>query len=281
MKPSLKLLLLFALLMPIIGTCSDDRPMDGGEPTDSITYLVPAIVRTIPHMNYYAREAFTQGLLCHDGLLYESNGTNDKSNIRSIDPADGSIVERVFFPTDPEIMPYCTPYCFGEGITIKDGRIVQLTFLLARTFSWSIPDLDFLGVEYYYNMVGWGITTVDSSFVTTHGSDTLYFRDDSFEVTKKVPVTFRAEPLDSLNEMETVDGTIYANVLGHKLIYGIDPASGVVHTVVNCSALIDSANVNNDQDPLNGIAYDAATGYFYLTGKNWPLIFEVLLEEEE
>jgi glutamine cyclotransferase len=273
---------MLVLLAPLLMACSDDdKPLNGGEPEDTTHYLVPLVVRSIAHMDFNAGEALTQGLLFHDGLLYESNGGYNDSNIRTLDPADGSRVTRVLFRLLNDLELICNRDCWAEGITVKDGRIVQLLFLKRHTLSWSIPDLTFLGIEYTYNGQGWGITTVDSSFVTSHGTDTLYFRDDSFAVTRKLPVTFKAAPIDSLNELEYVNGTIYANVLGHRLIYGIDPMSGIVTTVVNCSTLVETVNVSMHTHPLNGIAYDDSTGYFYLTGKNWPLIFEVLLVEEE
>lgn len=288
MKTTLKILMLFAVLAPLLAACSDDhKPFNGGEPEDTIRYLVPLVVRTIDHQGYPANEASTQGLLFHDGILYESNGGADdarKTNIRTIDPATGTILKRVFLYTTyplPDFNP-CTPsICFGEGIALKNDTLVQLTWINQKTLGWSVPDLTFLGSPYPYRGQGWGLTNTDTTFLMSNGSDTLYIRDYAFSVTGKVPVTFREEPLDSLNELEYVDGLVYANVYGRESIYGIDPLSGVVTTVVNCSTLVATVNLPLHERPLNGIAYNAATGYFYVTGKEWPLIFEVLFVEEE
>lgn len=280
-KALVRILFVFAIIVPLLAVCSDDDKPLGSGPEDTIRYLAPVVLRSIPHANFEAGEAFTQGLLYHGGTLYESNGTFSHANIRTLDPADGAIIQRSLFSTLDDLELICRPPCFAEGITIKDGRIVQLLFLKRHTLSWSVSDLAFLGIEYAYDGQGWGITTVDTSFVTTHGTDTLYFRDDSFAVTRKLPVTYRHMPLGNLNEMEYVDGTIYANVLGRQLIYGIDAITGAVRTVIDCSTLVETGGVNAAEDPLNGIAYDEMAGSFYVTGKNWPLIFEVLFVEEE
>ena len=287
-KTFVRILLTFAILVPLLANCSDDdKPMNGGEPPDTIRYLVPLIVRSIPHNNFLTDEASTQGLLYHDGILYESNGGAEsiaKTNIRTIDPVDGTILKRVFlyasFPL-PDFNPCAPSRCFGEGIALRNGRIVQLVWINQRTLEWSVPGLDYQGIEFTYRGQGWGLANTDSCFIMSNGSDTLYFRDDTFAITNRVPVTYHQEPLDSLNELEHIDGLVYANVYGRASIYGIDSATGVVTTVVNCSSLVDIVNLPLHERPLNGIAYDDSTGYFYVTGKEWPLIFEVLFVEEE
>lgn len=280
---------MLAILLPLLAACSEDeKPLNGGEPKDTTRYLVPLVVRSIPHMNYLTNEASTQGLLFHEGLLYESNGgaeNTNKTNIRTIDPSTGMILKRVFLYANTYPLPFfnpCSPLiCFGEGIALMNGRIVQLTWLNRTTLGWSVPDLNFLGNEFAYRGQGWGLTNTDSSFIMSNGSDTLYVRDDAFKITKKIPVTFHEEPLDSLNELEYVHGIVYANVYGRASIYGIDLATGTVTTVINCSTLVETVNLPLYERPLNGIAYNDTTGYFYVTGKEWPLLFEVLFVEEE
>ncbi len=282
----IRLLLLLALLAPLLTTCSDDeRPVDGPPPEDTLHYMVPFVVREIPHANYLVREASTQGLLWYDGTLYESNGGAsdiNKTNIRSINPADGTVLWRVLLNNSAYGFSPCEPsFCFGEGIALRNGRIVQLMWINQIALGWSVPALDYLGIEYNYTGQGWGLAGTDTGFVMSDGSDTLYFRDDLFAITNKLPVTLRASPLDSLNELEYVHGTMYANVLGRDSIYGIDLETGMVDRIVDCTNLVERVGLTDLQHALNGIAYDDATGFFYVTGKDWPLIFEVMFVNRE
>jgi glutamine cyclotransferase len=280
-----RLLFLVAVLAPMLTVCSEDeKPLDGDHPCgDTICHLVPSVVREIPHANYLVHEASTQGLLYYDGVLYESNGgASDirKSNMRTIDPADGSIVKQVLLNNSAGGFAPCAPgFCFGEGIAMRGGRIVQILWVNFFTLGWSVPDLDYLGVEFAYAGQGWGLASDDTGFVMSDGSDTLYFRNDAFAVTYKLPVTLRGAPLDSLNELEYVKGVMYANVLGRDFIYGIDLKTGAVNSVIDGTSLVERVGLADLQHALNGIAYDGSTGLFYVTGKDWPYIFEVLFVE--
>lgn len=211
--------------------------------------------------------AYTQGLqLLREGILLESTGLKGESTLREVDLRTGR-VERVHD---------LAPDLFGEGVTIVEGRAVQLTW---RNETAMVYDLDTFEVvdRWSYEGEGWGICHDGDRFVTSDGSATLTFRDtETFEPTGTVEVTLDGERLSDLNELECVDGDVYANVYMDDRIVEIDPATGQV------VAVIDASGLDVDADPsagavLNGIAHDPATGNLLLTGKRWPTLFEVRL----
>jgi glutamine cyclotransferase len=216
-------------------------------------------VRTLPHDN----QAFTQGLLYHNNELFESTGLYGNSSLRRIDVNDGSIKTNIPIPD-----------IFTEGLVLKDNIFVQLTWRSGYAFQYSYPSLRSIG-HFKYTGEGWGITCDDSYYIMSNGSDTLYFRDDKFTVKKKLAVILNGKRLRMLNELEYAREKIYANVLYNNFIYEIDPKSGTVMRMINCTSLVQKAKPAREQDVLNGVAYDAQKDVFYITGKNWPVVFEV------
>jgi glutamine cyclotransferase len=227
----------------------------------AVPHSTPVVLRTIPHDT----KAFTQGLFYHKGLLYESTGLYGQSSLRIIDPKDGNIIKKI---------PVAD--IFAEGCARMDSTLVQLSWREKAALVYSLPSLTFTR-SFSYEGEGWGLTASASSFYMSNGSDTLFVRNKKFSVIRKVAVTLSKKPLSSLNELEYVKGLIYANVWFNKSIYVIQPKTGRVIKIVDCSSLVAQNASLSDQDVLNGIAYNNATGTFFVTGKNWRYIFEVRL----
>ena len=227
----------------------------------AIPRSVPAMLRTIPHDT----KAFTQGLFYHKGLLYESTGLYGQSSLRAIDPKDGNIIKNI---------PVAD--IFAEGCARMDSTLVQLSWREKAALVYSLPSLKYVR-SFSYDGEGWGLTASTASFYMSNGSDTLFIRNKKFSITKKVSVMLAGKKLSALNELEYVKGLVYANVWFDKSIYVIQPKTGRVIKIVDCSSLVAQNASLSDQDVLNGIAYNSTTGTFFLTGKNWRYIFEVKL----
>lgn len=232
--------------------------------------IKPRVIRTIPH----DPQAFTQGLVYKEGVLYESTGLYYKSSLRTIDAKDGEIINMV--PVED---------VFAEGLTFIKDFFVLLTWRKGRARIYSFPDLRQTG-GFDYSGEGWGLASNSDSYIMSNGSDTIYFRDSSFNIIRSLPVRFNHKPLSNLNELEFARGYIYANVWYSDSIYEIEPVKGKVTGVIDCTELKtlakagkgSSARLRKDQDVLNGIAYKSETNTFYITGKLWPLIFEVFIQ---
>ena len=221
--------------------------------------VTPRIINVIAHDT----AAFTQGLLYHDGLIFESTGLVGQSSLRSIDPKSGSVVKKIPIPD-----------LFAEGLTCMGSELVQLTWQDRIAIVYSLPGLSQNG-SYRYDGEGWGLTSDSSSFIMSNGSDTLYVRSKTFDIRKKIPVTLRGEPLSNLNELEYVHGIVYANVWHSNDIVAISVKTGCVERVIDCKNLVHEAAILNSEHVLNGIAYNPKSKTFFLTGKKWPVMFEV------
>lgn len=212
--------------------------------------------------------AFTQGLEFHEGRLFESRGLYGQSALTEIDPVTGAVLRR----TD------LTDEYFAEGITVVDDRIIQITWREERAF---VYDIDTFAVvdEFTYPGEGWGLCLDDAGadrrLIMSNGTDVLTFRDpETFRATGSVNVTLDGAPLDNINELECVEGLVWANVWLTDSIVVIDPADGTVVSVVDARGLLTPAE-QNGADVLNGIARDHDTGRWLITGKRWPTMFVV------
>lgn len=220
--------------------------------------------RTLPHDT----EAYTQGLLWWQGKLYESTGRRGHSELRRLDPATGAVERRVPIPV----------LFFGEGLARLDDRLVMLTWQAERAFVFDVEALARTG-ELRYRGEGWGLCHDGQRFVMSDGSDRLTFRDSrSFAVIGTTPVRLNGQPLGRLNELECVDGAVFANVYRTDFLVRIDPGDGVVTHRIDAAGLLDAAAAER-ADVLNGIAYDPDAKRFYVTGKLWPTMFEVTFED--
>jgi glutaminyl-peptide cyclotransferase len=230
----------------------------------AVATVVPTVIRSLPHDTL----AFTQGLFYRDGRLYESTGAPDQrqSSLRIIDAKSGAVLA-----SQP------VAGVFAEGLALLKGDVVQLTWREGRAFVRRFPSLAPCEVTFTYQGEGWGLTSNRERWIMSNGSDTLCVRDSEFHVLRHLPVRLAGRPLTQLNELEYANGKIYANIWYSVLIAEIDPTSGVVLRTIDCTELARLAGVDAARKVLNGIAFDAASGHFYLTGKDWPKMFEVTL----
>ena len=211
--------------------------------------------------------AFTQGLLYADGLFYESAGLYGQSTLRKVEPKTGAVL----------LEKRLDAQYFAEGLALLEGKLYQLTWKENTGFIYDPQDFRQLGA-FSYPTEGWGLTTDGSSLILSDGSATLYFLDPkTLQTTRALQISLDGAPLDRLNELEYIRGEIYANIWYKDLIARIDPASGEVVGVIDCGSLRDGEGAPAPKDVLNGIAYDARGDRLYLTGKNWPWIYEVSL----
>nr|WP_313634119.1 glutaminyl-peptide cyclotransferase [Brevundimonas naejangsanensis] len=220
------------------------------------------VVRAFPH----DPAAFTQGLVIRDGVLIESTGRNP-SSVRRVRLEDGVVLQS--HELDPAY--------FGEGLTEKDGRVFSLSWINGVGFIWDAKDLSPLS-RFAYAGEGWGLTHDGARLILSDGSATLRFLDlDSQAETGRVAVTLNGRPLGRLNELEWIDGEVWANVWQTDFIVRIDPASGQVVGVVDLTGLLKDPVQDPADDVLNGIAWDAKSRRLFVTGKNWPALFEIRL----
>jgi glutamine cyclotransferase len=218
------------------------------------------VVNTFPH----DPQAFTQGLIFHDGFLYEGTGLEGKSELRKVELQTGKVLQRKALGRQ----------YFGEGITLFEGRIYQLTWKNKVGFIYDLETFD-LQHTWNYTTEGWGLTHDGKQLILSDGTANLYFLDpETLKVLRTLPVTLNGRPLPMLNELEYIKGKIYANVWQTTQIVIIDPQSGRVEGVVDLTNL---ALLNPGADVLNGIAYDPTSDRLFVTGKLWSRLFEIQL----
>lgn len=218
------------------------------------------VVRSYPH----ARDAFTQGLLWHDGHLFESTGLRGRSSLRKVDLETGEVLARHANASS----------LFAEGLARVGDELYQLSWTEGEARVWTIDD--FREVRTFeYDGEGWGLCYDGEHLVMSDGSDRLYFRDpQTFRVVRRVRVREEGEPVDQLNELECVDGAVWANVWQTDRIVRIDPRDGRVSGTVDARALLTEDEAEG-VDVLNGIAWIPEREHFVITGKLWPRLFEV------
>ena len=224
-------------------------------------------------VNIYPHDAgaFTQGLIFVDGKLYEGTGQEGRSSLREVDLQSGRVLKKVEVP-----VPY-----FGEGITLLNGKIYQLTWQHQTGFIYNAQTLE-KQAEFNYTGEGWGITNDGRSLIISDGSNRIKFLDpaDSFRVTKTIAVTDGRTPVNELNELEYVNGEIYANIWHDQRIVTIDPQTGRVTGWIDLTGLLQPGAVQDEEAVLNGIAYDQAGNRLFVTGKLWPQLFEIKIKRQ-
>ena len=219
------------------------------------------LVRRYPHDT----TAYTEGLLYTDSTLYESIGLYGQSQVRREDLASGRVLASANLSSDR----------FGEGLTLLNGRLYQLTWKSHTGYVYNAATLAPVD-SFTFPGEGWGLTTDGTSLIMSDGSDSLrYFDPRTFATQREVHVRGRGLPLQALNELEWVNGFIYANVYQSNWIVRIDPKSGNVDRWLDLSAFVPAHRTDPTNDVLNGIAYDARSGNLLVTGKRWPELFEI------
>lgn len=212
-------------------------------------------------VNTYAHDvsAFTQGLFFYNGQLYETTGEYGKSSLRKVNLADGSVSKRVDF----------NKKYFVEGSVVFKNQLYILTWTNKVVFVYDIDDFEYKKA-YSYPREGWGLTTDGKSLIASDGSSKIYYLDENLKVEHSINVTMNGRSLRYINELEYINGKIWANIYTTDMIVIINPKTGEVEASIDCSNLLnDYSNV----DVLNGIAYDGSK--IYITGKNWPKLFEI------
>lgn len=219
------------------------------------------VVREYPH----DAGAYTQGLFFHDGTLYETTGQWGESCIRTVDLETGQ----------PIINKLLSDKYFGEGSAILGDNLYVLTWTNKVAFIYDAKTLTYKKTVGYPRQ-GWGMTTDGKQLFATDGSANLYFLDENLKVLKKQQVTLNGRPLRNLNELEYIDGKIWANVYLTDMIAIINPKDGKVEATIDCNGLLPSKLKTKETDVLNGIAIDGQ-GQIYLTGKYWPRLYQIEL----
>lgn len=212
--------------------------------------------------------SYTQGMFFHNGQLYESAGQYGQSSFRKVDLKSGNVLSRIDFPKQ----------YFIEGSCVFADRLYILTWQENTCFVYNINTLEKIG-ETRYQGEGWGLTTDGKSLIMSDGTSTIRFRDpDTFAEQRSITVTLNGKKVNYLNELEYIKGEIWANVYTSNLILRIDPKTGIVNSVVNCSGILPRNLYRPDTDVLNGIAYNEKDGSIYVTGKNWPRLYKISLK---
>ncbi|MDT9000089.1 glutaminyl-peptide cyclotransferase [Paucibacter sp. APW11] len=250
-------LLAQALLLASLGPCVALAQRIAEPPVERVE-----VVRAYPH----DPDAFTQGLIFLDGMLFESTGLNGRSSVRRVQLENGKVLQKLAVP----------PQYFAEGLTVWKDELILLTWQSRMGF---VLDRRTMEVKrsFAYAGEGWGITHDDQQLYMSDGTATLRVLDPlSFKESRRISVTANGRPVEQLNELEWVEGEIWANVWQTDRIARIDPFSGRVLGWLDMSGLLASQGLPPDQaDVLNGIAYDAQSKRIFVTGKLWPRLFEI------
>ena len=224
------------------------------------------VVAEYPHDT----ESYTQGLFFHDGQMYESTGVHGKSTFRKVEMETGKPLKRLDFDKK----------YFVEGSVVFGDNLYILTWETKTAFIYDAATLEYKST-WKYPREGWGITTDGKQLIASDGSANLFFMNGQFALDRKQLVTLNDRPVRWLNELEYIDGKVWANVYTTDEIVIINPKNGKVEGVIDCRGLLPKSLHGPDTDVLNGIAYNPQTKKIYLTGKNWPKLYEVRLIEKK
>jgi glutamine cyclotransferase len=244
-------------------------PREGSE--QAVASDTPVIAQEVGYevVNKFPHDpgAFLQGLVWHNGF-FESTGQFGRSSLRRVEYPTGKVLQQVNLDSQ----------YFGEGLAMVDGRLIQLTWQSHRGFVYDRDSFKQLR-EFNYDTEGWGLTYDGKSLILSDGTNVLTFIDpDSFNPTRKLSVKFNGTALRDLNELEYIDGEIWANVWHTDRIVRIDPGSGQVKSYLNLAGILPEDEKSDPEAVLNGIAYDAQGKRIFVTGKLWPRIFEIRLK---
>jgi glutaminyl-peptide cyclotransferase len=254
--------------MLTVAACERQKP-DTTPVADTVAHVappsIPEYTYRIVHQYPHDTSAFTEGLLFHDGRLLESVGREGQSSLREVELESGRIIRRFDMPA----------MYFGEGLTLVDGRLYQLTYRHYMGFVYDLASFKQIDT-FQYTGEGWGLTTDGHRIIMSDGTSTLRFLNPdgmTLDSTKEVTIP-GVGAIKDVNELEWVDGEIWANVWQTDRIARIDPKSGAVIGWIDLAGLLKEGRTGHE-DVLNGIAYDAAKKRVFVTGKLWPFLFEI------
>jgi glutamine cyclotransferase len=223
------------------------------------------VVHVYPHDN----EAFTQGIFYDKGVLFEGTGQKTGSSLREVELQTGKVIRQ--HNLDASL--------FGEGIALYHDRIYQVTWENNVGFIYDKATFNVIN-KIYYSTQGWGLTTVNDKIVMSDGSNVLaFYEPDMFTMVSRIEVYDNEKKVDSLNELEYINGEIWANIWMSDLIARIDPVSGKVLAYIDLKGILPESDRTPETDVLNGIAYDKEGSRIFITGKKWPKLFEIRLTE--
>ncbi|HYO52044.1 glutaminyl-peptide cyclotransferase [Archangium sp.] len=246
------------LVLLTVLACRGERPPSANTPVSGFE-----IIQSWPH----DPGAYTQGLVYRDGKLYEGTGLKGHSSLREVELETGAVLRQHALAQQH----------FGEGIALFKGRLYQLTWISRVGFIYDAATFQQVG-QFDYPTEGWGLTDNGTSLIMSDGTSTLRFLDPAtLAVQRTVTVTDGGREVSMLNELEYVNGEVYANVFMRDVIARIDPASGRVSGWIDLSGLLAPEDRTGDENVLNGIAYDAARDRLLVTGKRWPKLFQIRL----
>lgn len=244
------------ILSVFMGACTDA----------SVRHYRLEVVAEYPHDT----GSYTQGLFFHEGQMYETTGLHGKSTLRKVDLNTGKPIIKLDFGQK----------YFVEGSVVLNDNLYILTWESKVVFVYDADSLKYKST-WSYPREGWGITTDGKQLIASEGSSILYFMDEKFSLKRRVYVKHEDRPVMWLNELEYIDGKIWANVYTSEEIVIINPKDGRVEGVIDCRGLLPKELRDTTTDVLNGIAYNPDTKKIYLTGKNWPKLYEIKLIEKK
>jgi len=245
----------------LLAACNNNRDPQIGNDVPATKTMGFSIVATYPHDT----SSYTQGLLIYNGELYEGTGNVGFSKLKKVDLKTGNSLKEVALPNN----------YFGEGVTILRDTIYQLTWKDKKAFAYTLSDFKKVR-EFDVDFEGWGLTTDGTYLIVSNGGSDLMYFDSNFKLVKTQTVTEAGSPTFNLNELEFIDGFVYANQYEYPYIFKIDPATGLVVAKADLTGMWTRIKaVDPRADVPNGIAYDSASKKIYITGKWWPELYEV------
>jgi glutaminyl-peptide cyclotransferase len=268
---------IFALIILISG-CSDNKKKGKPShlnPSGQIEAINYSVIKTWPH----DRGAYTEGFLFHDNQLFESTGSPEnypdtRSLFGIVDLKTGKIEVKAELDRNKY---------FGEGIVFFNDKLIQLTYQTQTGFIYDAKTFKQTGTFTFANKEGWGLTTDGKFIIMSDGTSTItYLEPGSLKPVKKLEVTFNGSPALYINELEFINGYIYANIWTTSNIAKIDPGNGKVTGIIDLSKLLSEAKKENpESEATNGIAYDQATDRIFVTGKFWPYIYQIKFPHDQ
>lgn len=227
------------------------------------------VVNNYPH----SKTAFTEGFEFYNGFLYEGTGNHGESHITKIHLTSGNTVQQ--YSLDEKY--------FGEGITILNNKIYQLTYKAQKGFVYNLSDFALVDSFRYNSREGWGLTNDGTNLIMSNGTHTLtWINPDDFSEVKTLQVANNTGLINFINELEYINGKIFANVYTTNIIIEIDPETGKVLSEINLDGILNMyTNASETIDYMNGIAYDKENDRLFITGKYWPRLFEIKLVESK